>query len=124
MLIKKPSKVEEKVVYSELMKMATSFLPDEQIRKFFKFQHLIEKELMNEANEPEIGNTLKDLFNALHERNTPKLLRVLQGDKKRLFFAFKKQLETKDRLTKKEAKILKLISEREVSLLTLSLIKD
>lgn len=124
MLIKKPVVEEEKVVYSELMKMAVQFLPDEQVRKFQKFQNLIELELMNEAREPELENTIKDLFNALHERNTQKLLKVLQGDKKKLFFAFKKQLETKEQLTKREAKMLKLISRKEVSLLTISLVKD
>ena len=85
---------------------------------------MIEMELLNEAREPEMENTLKDLFSALHERNTPKLLKVLQGDKQKIFFAFKKQLESKPKLTKREAKMLKLISERQVSLLTISLMKD
>ena len=124
MLIAKP-KVEEKIVHlSELQKMALQFLPKEQVTKFDKFQDYIEKELLNEAREPEMSNVLKDLFNALHERNTPKLLKVLQGDKQRIFYAFKKQLEAKEVLTKREAKILSVIESKEISLLTISLMKD
>ena len=123
MLIKKPKIVEKEVPFTELQKMATQFLPVEQVKKFGEFQHLIEAELMNEAREPEMENTIKDLFNALHERNTPKLLKVLQGDKTKLFYAFKKQLEAKPSLTKREAKVLSIIETKEVSLLTLSLIK-
>ena len=104
--------------------MAMQFLPVEQIRKFADFQDLIEVELLNEAREPEMENTIKDLFNALHERNTPKLLKVLQGDKQKIFFAYKKQLENKASLTKREAKVLAIISQRELSLLTISLMKD
>lgn len=124
MLINKPKAVEKEVLFTELQKMATQFLPVEQVKKFGEFQHLIEAELMNEAREPEMENTLKDLFNALHERNTPKLLKVLQGDKTKLFYAFKKQLEAKASLTKREAKVLSIIERKEVSLLTLSLIKE
>ena len=123
MLIAKPKVVEEKVEFSQVMKMATQFLPEEQVRKFYQFPELLEKELENEAREPEIENTLKDLFNALHEHNTPKLLKVLQGDKQKVFYAFKKQLEAKSILTKREAKLLNLISKKQVSLLTLSLMK-
>lgn len=123
MLINKPKVVVQEQEMSELQKMATQFLPKEQVTKFYEFQHLIEQELLNEAREPEIENTLKDLFNALHERNTPKLLKVLQGDKKKIFFAFKKQLETKASLTKSEAKVLAIINEKEVSLLTISLMR-
>ena len=123
MLIAKPKVVEEKVEFSQVMKMATQFLPEEQVRKFYQFPDLLEKELENEAREPEIENTLKDLFNALHEHNTPKLLKVLQGDKQKVFYAFKKQLEAKSILTKREAKLLNLVSKKQVSLLTLSLMK-
>lgn len=108
---------------TELQKMATSFLPVEQVWKFHDFPHLIEAELENEAREPEMSNVLKDLFSALHEHNTPKLLKVLQGDKKKLFYAFKKQLMEKPNLTKREAVILDLIGDKEISLLTISLIK-
>lgn len=124
MLIEKPKVEEDKVAFSQMMKMATQFLPEEQVKKFSGREDLIETELLNEAREPEMGNTLKDLFSALHERNTPKLLKVLQGDKQKIFFAFKKQLESKPKLTKREAKMLKLISERQVSLLTISLMRD
>lgn len=123
MLIAKPKVVEEKIEFSQVMKMATQFLPEEQVRKFYQFPELLEKELENEAREPEMENTLKDLFNALHEHNTPKLLKVLQGDKQKVFYAFKKQLEAKSTLTKREAKVLELMSKKQVSLLTLSLIK-
>lgn len=124
MLIKKPVQHQEEEKLSKLQEMALQFLPSEQVRKFAKFPHLIEAELMNEAREPEMENTIKDLFNALHEGNTPKLLKVLQGDKKKLFYAFKKQLESKPNLTKKEAKVLSLISDKEISLLSISLIKS
>lgn len=124
MLISKPKPVQQDEHFSELMKTATQFLPNEQVRKFRNFQHLIEAELMNEAREPEMENTIRDLFAALHERNTPKLLKVLQGDKTKLFHAFKKQLEAKPSLTKREAKVLSVIEEREVSLLTISLMKE
>lgn len=124
MLIQKPEVKQEQIVLNEVQKMATQFIPVEQVTKFSEFPELLEKELENEAREPEMENVLKDLFNALHEHNTPKLLKVLQGDKEKIFFAFKKQLETKDKLTKREAKVLKLISEKQVSLLTISLIKD
>nr|DAH56625.1 MAG TPA: hypothetical protein [Caudoviricetes sp.] len=123
MLISKPTVIVKEQELSELQKMALKFLPREQVTKFHDFQDLIELELLNEAREPEIENTLKDLFNALHERNTPKLLKVLQGDKKKLFFAFKKQLENKASLTKSEAKVLAIINEKEISLLTISLMK-
>lgn len=124
MLIKIDKKVVREPLLTELQKIAKQFLPHEQVTKFFEFQHLIEPELLNEAREPEIENTLKDLFDALHERNTPKLLKVLQGDKKKIFYAFKKQLENKEKLTKTEAKALSLVSQKEVSLLTLSLLKE
>lgn len=124
MLIPKPKKQDEQVIFTEMQKMATQFIPHEQVAKFSSFPDLLELELESEAREPELENTLKDLFNALHEHNTPKLLKVLQGDKKRIFFAFKKQLESKEKLTKREAKILDLISKKEVSLLTISLMKD
>lgn len=124
MLIAKPKVVEEDRPFTELQKMAMQFLPVEQIRKFADFQDLIEVELLNEAREPEMENTIKDLFNALHERNTPKLLKVLQGDKQKIFFAYKKQLENKASLTKREAEVLAIISQKELSLLTISLMKD
>ena len=124
MLIEKPKVEEDKVAFSQMMKMATQFLPEEQVRKFTNFQDLIEKELMNEAREPEIENTIRDLFSALHEHNIVKLLKTLQGDKKKIFFAFKKQLETKSTLTKREAKILSIIEQGEVSLLTIALLKE
>ena len=128
MLIPKPKVESEKeVVLDEVQKMATQYLPVEQVKKFVDFPHLLEAELANEAREPELENTLKDLFSALHDHNTPKLLRVLQGDKVSPSFAFKKQLENKaanDGLTKREAKILDLISKKPVSLITISLIKD
>ena len=104
--------------------MALQYLPEDQVRKFVQFPELLEAELENEIREPEIENALKDVFDALHDHNTPKLLKVLQGDKNRLFFAFKKQLENKDKLTKREAKILNMISQRQYSLLTISTIKD
>lgn len=125
MLIKKPSSTQNEQPFTELQKMATQFLPHEQVKKFTpQFEHLLETELMNEAREPELTNTIKDLFNALHEHNTPKLLKVLQGDKDKIFYAFKKQLETKDRLTKHEAKVLLAISTNQLSLVTISLMKD
>ena len=124
MLIQKPKIKKEPEVLTEIQKAAIEFLPKEQVLKFKDYPELLEKELENEAREPEMEDTLKDLFNALYEHNTPKLLKVLQGDKKKLFFAFKKQLESKEKLTKREAKILRLIMDKEVSLLTISLIRD
>lgn len=124
MLIAKPKTDEKVIQLNEVEKMATQFIPQEQVTKFKQFPHLLEKELENEAREPELENTLKDLFDALHNHNTPKLLKVLQGDKTRLFFAFKKQLMSKEKLTKREAKVLKLISEKQLSLLSISLIKE
>lgn len=124
MLIAKPRQAQEDVRLSELQKVATQFLPVEQVRKFKDFPHLVEAELLNEAREPEMENTIKDLFNALHEHNTPKLLKVLQGDKKKIFYAYRKQLESKTCLTKHESKVLALISGKEISLLTISLMKD
>ena len=124
MLIKKPVQEQQEVKMSKVQEVMLQFLPEEQVRKFSMFPHLIEKELENEAREPELENTLKDLFNALHEGHTAKLLKTLQGDKKRLFYAFKKQLESKQTLTKREAKILSLISDKEISLLSISLIKS
>ena len=124
MLIAKPTTTTQvEVKLTELQKMATSFLPVEQVTKFRDFPELLEEELENEAREPEMSNVLKDLFNALHEHNTPKLLKVLQGDKKKLFYAFRKQLMEKPNLTKREATILDLISDKEISLLTISLIR-
>lgn len=124
MLIKVEVKKPVEKPMTELQKMMLRYLPHEQVKKFGDFPHLVEKELLNEAREPEIENTLKDLFDALHERNTPKLLKVLQGDKKRIFYAFKKQLETKERLTKREAKTLLAITRKELSLMTISLMRD
>lgn len=135
MLIEKPKNIETTSKLTELQKVALEYLPPEQVTKFGNFQHLIEQELENEAREPEMDKVLKDIFNALHERNTPKLLRALQGDRKTLFYAFKKQLETRvksnlskeDRnksLTKKEVRMLHLVSQQEVSLVTIALTKD
>lgn len=124
MLIARPEAKEESIQLNAVEKMALQYIPQEQVTKFKEFPHLLEKELENEAREPELENTLKDLFDALHNHNTPKLLKVLQGDKTRIFYAFKKQLMSKDKLTKREAKVLKIISERQVSLLTISLMKD
>lgn len=123
MLISKPVIVQEEESLTELQKMSLSFLPLEQVKKFKDFPWLIELELSNEAREPEMSNVLKDLFSALHEHNMPKLLKVLQGDKKKLFYAFRKQLMEKSSLTKREASILDLISDKEISLLTISLIR-
>lgn len=123
MLIKKPVfKIEEKP-FNELQKMAAQFLPKEQVKKFADFPHLIEKELQSEAREPEIRNILKDLFNALHEKNTPKLLKVLQGDKERIFYAFRNQLLTSNTLTSQQAKALLEIYSSRKSLLSISLMK-
>lgn len=124
MLIKKPVQEKQEIKMTKVQEVMLQFLPEEQVKKFSMFPHLIEKELENEAREPELENTIKDLFNALHESNTAKLLKVLQGDKKKLFYAFKKQLETKQTLTKREAKVLSLISDKEISLLSISLIKS
>lgn len=123
MLIPKPKRVAQETVLTEMQKAALEFLPKEQVTKFAEFQHLIEPELLNEAREPEMENVIKDLFDALHERNTPKLLKVLQGDKTKLFYAFKKQLQNSERLTKAQAKMLSLIEQKELSLLSISLIK-
>jgi hypothetical protein len=121
MLVKKPVKVEADEPLSRLQRMALQYLPPEQVKKFSGFEELLEKELENEAREPEIENALKDIFDALHDRNAPKLLKVLQGDKTRFFHAFKRQLEAKQNLTRREASILLAMSEGEISLLTLSL---
>lgn len=123
-LIVKPKKEQVQGQLTQMQKMALQYLPLEQVTKFDGFDDLIEKELLNEAREPEIENTLRDLFDALHERNTPKLLKVMQGDKKKIFFAFKKQLEGKANLTKREAKILAMVSTQELSLLTISTIRE
>ena len=149
--IKQKEVITEKL--SELQKIALEFLPKEQVTKFSQFQDLIEAELQNEAQEPEMENRVKDIFNALHERNAPKLLRALQGDKKEIFYGFKKQLEKAASYTvagniipfeevqkarieereieklkvpyikKNEAKILKTIKDKELSLLTISTIR-
>ena len=124
MLIEVKVQKEQQEPLTQLQKMSMQFLPEEQVRKFANFQDLIEKELLNEAREPEIENTIRDLFSALHEHNIVKLLKTLQGDKKKIFFAFKKQLETKSTLTKREAKILSIIEQGEVSLLTIALLKE
>lgn len=121
MLIHKQVQTTVQKPLSIMQKMAIQYLPIEQVTKFSDFENLIEKELLNEAREPEVENTIRDLFDALHEHNTPKLLKVLQGDKQKIFYAFKKQLEKKPNLTKREAKILLAMSEDEISLLTLSL---
>lgn len=123
MLIKVDRKKVTERPLSELQKIALDFVPVEQVRKFADYPHLIEKELLNEAREPEMANVIKDLFNALHEKNPKKLLKVLQGDKKKIFYAYKKQLETKDNLTVNEAKALEIISQQEVSLLSIALMK-
>ncbi len=123
MLIPKPKQVVQEVTLTETQKAALEFLPKEQVTKFAEFQHLIEPELLNEAREPEMENVIRDLFDALHERNTPKLLKVMQGDKTKLFYAFKKQLQNSKRLTKAQAKMLSLIEQKELSLLSISLIK-
>lgn len=116
-----PKEVEQPL--TELQKIATQFLPVEQVKKFADLPQLIEQELLNEAREPEMENVIKDLFNALHERNPVKLLKVLQGDKKKIFYAYKKQLETKERLTEQEAKALILVSQREMSLVSIVSLK-
>ena len=119
--VKAHKKVERPL--SELQKIATDFLPLEQVKKFADYPHLVEKELLNEAREPEMENIIKDLFNALHERNPQKLLKVLQGDKKRIFYAYRKQLMNKEKLTEREAKALLIVGSREISLLSISLMK-
>lgn len=123
MLIKIKVHKEVERPLSELQKIATDFLPLEQVKKFADFPHLVEKELLNEAREPEMENIIKDLFNALHERNPQKLLKVLQGDKKRIFYAYRKQLMNKEKLTEREAKALLVVGSREISLLSISLMK-
>lgn len=123
MLIKVVKQKEVELPLTELQKMAADFLPVEQVKKFAEYQHLIEPELMNEARQPEMENVLKDLFNALHERNPKKLLKVLQGDKQKIFYAYKKQLESSDRLTEQDAKALMLISQREISLVSIVALK-
>jgi len=144
MLIQKPKNIVAEVKLSELQKIALEFIPKEQVTKFSQFPHLIEVELENEAREPEMDKVLKDIFNALHDRNTPKLLRALQGDRKTIFYAFKKQLDTQAKsvaqpkpqgegvkqkntaggLNKQQAKMYNLISNKEVSLITIALMKN
>lgn len=137
MLIQKPKKIVAEEKLDGLQKVALEFIPKEQVTKFSKFPHLIERELENEAREPEMDRVIKDIFNALHERNTPKLLKALQGDRRTIFYAFKKQLETQAKmvsqhqegkslragLSKKQAKMFDLVNQKEVSLLTISQIK-
>lgn len=124
MLIKVNAVKEIEEPLTELQKVAKEFIPLEQIKKFRNYEHLIETELLNEAREPEMENVIRDIFDALHENNPAKLLKVLQGDKKKIFYAFKKQLESKERLTKKEAKTLLLVNQKEVSLLSIALMRD
>ncbi len=123
MLIKIRKQVEIEKPLNELQKMALKYLPLEQVKKFSDFPHLIEQELLNEARQPEMENVIKDLFNALHERNPQKLLRVLQGDKKKIFYAYRKQLMTKDRLTEREAQALLKVGKKEMSLVSIVLMK-
>ncbi len=123
MLIKIVRPREDELPLTQLQKMATDFLPLEQVKKFAEYPQLIEPELMNEARQPEMENVIKDLFNALHERNPKKLLKVLQGDKQKIFYAYKKQLESLDRLTEREAKALLLIRKKEISLISIVALK-
>ena len=123
MLIKVKVEKEVERPLTELQKVALDFLPLEQVKKFADYAHLVETELLNEAREPEMENVIKDLFNALHEGNPKKLLKVLQGDKKKIFYAYRKQLMSKDRLTEKEAKALLVVGNKEVSLLSIALMK-
>ena len=124
MLIKVKVEKEVERPLTELQKVALNFLPIEQVKKFADYPHLVEAELLNEAREPEMENVVKDLFDALHEKNPQKLLKVLQGDKKKIFYAYRKQLMSKDTLTKEEAKALLKVENKEVSLLSISLMKD
>ncbi len=123
MLIKVKVEKEVERPLTELQKAALNFLPLEQVKKFADYPHLIEAELLNEAREPEMENVIKDLFDALHEGNPKKLLKVLQGDKKKIFYAYRKQLMSKDKLTEKEARTLLEIENKEVSLLSIALMK-
>lgn len=123
MLIKVKVEKEVERPLTELQKVAMNFLPIEQVKKFADYPHLVEKELLNEAREPEMENVIKDLFDALHEKNPPKLLKVLQGDKRKIFYAYRNQLMTKPDLTPREAKALEIVSTREVSLLSIALMK-
>jgi len=124
MLIKVKVEKEVERPLTELQKVALNFLPIEQVKKFADYPHLVEAELLNEAREPEMENVIRDLFDALHEKNPPKLLKVLQGDKRKIFYAYRKQLMSKDTLTEEEAKALLKIENKEVSLLSISLMKD
>ena len=122
MLIKVKVEKEVERPLTELQKVALDFLPLEQVKKFADYPHLVEAELLNEAREPEMENVIKDLFDALR-RKPKKLLKVLQGDKKKIFFAYRKQLMSKDRLTEKEAKALLVVGNKEVSLLSIALMR-
>ena len=124
MLIKVKVEKEVERPLTELQKVALNFLPIEQVKKFADYPHLVEAELLNEAREPEMENVIRDLFDALHEKNPPKLLKVLQGNKRKIFYAYRKQLMSKDTLTEKEAKALLKVENKEVSLLSIALMKD
>lgn len=124
MLIKVKVEKEVERPLTELQKVALNFLPIEQVKKFADYPHLVEAELLNEAREPEMENVIRDLFDALHEKNPPKLLKVLQGDKRKIFYAYRKQLMSKDTLTEEEAKALLKVENKEVSLLSIALMKD
>lgn len=107
-----------------MQKMALQFLPEEQVRKFAGFDPLLEKELANEAREPEFSIMVKDLFDALHDKNLPKLLRTMQGEEAPLYYAFKKQLMNKKNLTVRESKIVDLLVHNDrLSLITLMEVK-
>lgn len=123
MLIRVNKPIEVEAPMNELQKMAAGFLPVEQVKKFAQYSHLIEEELLNEAREPEMENVIKDLFDALHERNPKKLLKVLDGDKKKIFYAYRKQLMTKERLTEKEARALYTVYNKEISLVSIAFMK-
>ncbi len=124
MLIKVKVEKEVERPLTELQKVALNFLPIEQVKKFADYPHLVEAELLNEAREPEMKNVIRDLFDALHEKNPPKLLKVLQGNKRKIFYAYRKQLMSKDTLTEEEAKALLKVENKEVSLLSIALMKD
>jgi hypothetical protein len=135
----KMTKEQEVIAWND--KYKTGFLPECQLWKFTpEFSHLLDIEVQNEVRESEDYILIRDVFKALHSRNIMMLLRALQGDRSKLFYQFKDQLlklvqatdkegnrlgrlEFKHKPDETKCRVIELIMEKEVSLVTLVCIK-
>lgn len=128
MLLPRPKKQDITYPFTAAMKSAVFVLPEEQVKKFAQFPHLLGKELENEIRCPEYDLAIKDLYAALREGNLEKALSIMyriEADEDRIKESLKYSLLSKrEKLTKKEVTILSyMLDKQNASIVSICLLR-